>query len=91
MGQAVRIGLTEVRHTLIYGALKAADDYCLTAGIIDPVRARFVATAVVDEALAYWNARPLDAPAHKVAEDSLARLENITLIGFLLDEHGFAP
>jgi hypothetical protein len=91
MDQAVSAGLTEVRHTLIYGALKAADDYCLTFGIIDPVRARFVATVTVDEALAYWNARPLDAPAHVVATDSLNRLTNTSFVGKLLDEHGFAP
>jgi hypothetical protein len=85
------VGLIDIRHTLIYGALKAADEYCLTAGIIDPIRARFVATVVVDEALAYWNARPIDVLAHKVAEDSLARLNDASYISFLLSEHGFTP
>jgi hypothetical protein len=86
-----KVGLTEIRHTLIYGALKAADEYCLTAGIIDPLRTRLVATVVVDEALAYWNARPIDALAHKVAGDSLARLSDTSYVSFLLREHGFAP
>jgi hypothetical protein len=86
-----KVGLTEIRHTLIYGALKAADEYCLTAGIIDPIRARFVATVVVDEALAYWNARPIDALAHKVAGDSLARLSDASYISLLLREYGFTP
>jgi hypothetical protein len=50
-----------------------------------------VATVVVDEALAYWNARPIDALAHKVAGDSLARLSDTSYVSFLLREHGFAP
>jgi hypothetical protein len=78
--------LTEVRETLIYGALREVDFYLASGPCsIDPDLVRMV---VVDEALTRWYGRDLFEPARTAATEALYYIERRE-IDPLLRERGY--
>jgi hypothetical protein len=78
--------LTEVRETLIFGALREADSYLRAHKC--PIDRDLVRMVVVDEALTRWYGRDLFAPVTAAATEALHYVEQRD-IESLLRERGY--